>query len=83
LSYTPIAEIISLIPVSVSGIGTRDAVFIYFFLSENTSIESIVLLSSGILMIAYIGSGLFGALAYQLKPIALPRLKQFIKSNTE
>lgn len=77
IAVVSIAELISLLPISISGIGTRDAVFIFFLQTETVNTESIVLFSTAILIIAYIGTAFFGYIAYLIKPVEIPDLKSF------
>ena len=45
MSIGSVAVIVSLLPISISGLGTRDAVFIFFLSLHNISAESAVALS--------------------------------------
>lgn len=62
-----ITAVITLIPISVSGIGTRDAVMILLFTQFGLSEESAIAFSIMILFM-YAVNGLFGLLAWLKKP---------------
>jgi len=66
--YFPIATIVGLIPVTISGLGTREAVLIMLFSQFNISIESIITLSiSSLILISYLPA-IYGAfLSFKLK----------------
>ena len=65
-----IAGFITLLPVSISGIGTRDATFILLFGYAGISSESAVAYSALILLM-YVMTGFIGFRAWQKKPIRL------------
>jgi len=65
-----IVGVVTLIPVSISGIGTRDATLIVLFSYIGLSSESAVAFSTLILFI-YLVSGVIGFVAWIKKPIAL------------
>ncbi len=60
--YLPCVNLISLLPISISGFGTREAVIIYFFSSWNIEQEQLVL--AGLLMglIFFVMNGIIGSL---------------------
>lgn len=64
----PIATIIGLIPITISGLGTREAALILLFSQFNIPIESIVVLSiSSLILVSYLPA-VFGAfLSLKLK----------------
>lgn len=65
-----IAGFITLLPVSISGIGTREATFILLFGFAGISSESAVAYSALILLM-YVVNGFVGFLAWQKKPVRL------------
>jgi len=68
--YLPIATIISLAPITVSGLGTREAALILLFSQFNISIESIVALSlSALFFTAYLPAVYGAFLSFKLKKI--------------
>ncbi|MBW6451236.1 MAG: flippase-like domain-containing protein [DPANN group archaeon] len=56
LSIMPLVVLIEIIPISISGIGTRDVLMIYLLSFILIAPESAVLLSLGILFINYLGT---------------------------
>jgi hypothetical protein len=58
--YFPIATIVGLIPITISGLGTREAALILLFSQFNVSIESIVALSLGALVLTAYLPALYG-----------------------
>jgi uncharacterized protein (TIRG00374 family) len=69
-----ISAFITLLPVSISGIGTRDATFILLFGYAGISGESAVAYSMLILLM-YVINGSLGFIAWQKKPVRLNFLK--------
>jgi len=65
-----VSAFITLLPLSISGIGTRDAVFILLFGYIGISSESAVAYSVLILLM-YVMNGIIGFFAWQMKPIKL------------
>ncbi len=63
-----ISGLITLLPVTISGIGTRDTVFILMFDKMGESSES-ALAFSFLLLLTYFINGFFGFIAFQLKPL--------------
>jgi glycosyltransferase 2 family protein len=65
-----VAAFITLLPVSISGIGTRDAVLILLFGYAGISSESAVAYSL-LLLFMYVINGCIGFIAWQNKPVSL------------
>jgi glycosyltransferase 2 family protein len=65
-----ISAFITLIPISISGIGTRDATFILLFGYAGISSESAVAYSLMILFM-FVVNGFIGFIAWQKKPVSL------------
>jgi uncharacterized protein (TIRG00374 family) len=63
------ANLVSLIPISIAGIGTRDATLISIFSVLNLSKESAMAFSIMFLFISNISSCLIGAIAWFKKPV--------------
>ncbi|MBI4843121.1 MAG: flippase-like domain-containing protein [Nitrospirae bacterium] len=72
--FMSVARLISLIPVSVSGIGTRDAILIYLFSTISLSPETAVTYSFLILLSLFVFNGLIGAIAWWIKPLDIRNL---------
>jgi uncharacterized protein (TIRG00374 family) len=65
-----LAGVLTLLPISFSGLGTRDAVLIAMFAPLGLLAEPAVAYSTLYFLTFYVGSGLIGALAWQMKPLA-------------
>lgn len=63
------SSLVSIIPISIAGIGTRDALLVYIFLRINLDTESALIFSSVLLFMVYVATGVFGLLAYLIKPL--------------
>ena len=66
-----ISAVITLIPISISGIGTRDATLVILFSYLGLSKESAIAFSMMILLM-YAVNGFIGLIAWLKKPISLP-----------
>jgi len=69
--YFPIASLISLMPVSISGFGTREAILIYFFSNELVTEESIVAVGLTIGCIFFLMNGIIGSLILSVNKVAI------------
>lgn len=67
--FMAIANLISFIPISISGIGTREASLIYLFSLENLAPELAVSYAFLIFFTFYICGGLMGVIAWWIKPL--------------
>jgi len=56
----PVSKIIGLIPLTIGGIGTRDAAFVYFFNTYDISQEASLIVSLSYFVITYILPSVFG-----------------------
>lgn len=74
--YMAVANMVTLIPVSIAGIGTRDATLIALFSLQGLSAESALSYSLLVLFTFYICGAIMGAIAWQIKPIRVPIGKQ-------
>jgi uncharacterized protein (TIRG00374 family) len=64
-----VSGVITLLPISFSGLGTRDAILIALFAPLGLSAEQALAFSTLFFLIFYVGGGIIGALAWQLKPL--------------
>ncbi len=64
-----IAGVITLLPISFSGLGTRDAILIALFAPLGLAAERAVAYSTLFFLTFYVGGGIIGAVAWQLKPL--------------
>ena len=69
------AQLFSLVPITVAGVGTRDAVFVFFFVAVGASIEAALAFSALSLVTFYIFDGLvgFGVFLTDRPPLQLER----------
>ena len=69
--FYSITSIISFLPISISGIGTRDAALVYLFYLVGIQPELAVSFSLLIFIIIYLGVGLIGLVSSYNRPIKL------------
>ena len=74
--FVAVANILSFIPISFSGIGTREASMIFLFSLINMSKEDALLFSTLFFITFYIVGGLYGFIFYNIKPIELGKVKE-------
>ncbi len=70
------SSLISMIPITIAGLGTREAVFLYFFSQLGVDFDMAIAFSMGVFFVIYMGCSLFGALAFWLRPLDLRLIKQ-------
>ncbi len=73
-------NLFSFIPITVSGLGTRDAALLFLLNQKGIGYEFIMAFSMGILFVFYIGGGMLGMLAWFLRPI---ELKKRVEEGTQ
>lgn len=66
-----VANIISFIPISIAGIGTRDAILIFLFSGLGLSKESAISYSLLFLFVVFITVGIMGSFAWFRRPLPL------------
>ena len=64
-----IAGVITLLPISFAGLGTRDAILIALFLPLGVAPEEAVAFSILFFLVSYVAGGIIGGLAWQLRPL--------------
>ena len=69
--FVSVANILSFLPISFAGIGTREASFIYLFSLVNISTESALLFSTLFFITFFIVGGLYGFIFFTIKPIKI------------
>ncbi|MEM7532471.1 MAG: lysylphosphatidylglycerol synthase transmembrane domain-containing protein [Chloroflexota bacterium] len=72
-----IGSLITFIPISISGIGTRDAAIVAYLTSLQIDGESAIAFSLLIFFTIQVGGGLVGAVSWWLKPVSI----QFARQN--
>lgn len=71
--FMAISNLISFVPISISGLGTRDAALIYFFSLIGLKSELAVSYAFLIFITFFVCGGLMGAVAWWIKPPSLDR----------
>jgi uncharacterized membrane protein YbhN (UPF0104 family) len=64
-----VVGVITLLPISFSGLGTREAVLITLFAPLGLAAEQAVAYSLLFFLTFYVGGGIVGALGWQMKPL--------------
>lgn len=64
-----ITNIFTFLPISISGLGTREAALCFLLLPRGISLELILAYSMGVLLVFFVAGGLMGAVAWFLKPV--------------
>ncbi|MGD9107978.1 MAG: lysylphosphatidylglycerol synthase transmembrane domain-containing protein [Gammaproteobacteria bacterium] len=59
-----IANLVSFLPISISGLGTRDAALLFLLTHYHNSPEAIITYSFGVLFVFYVGSIFFGVISW-------------------
>ena len=70
-SFVAIGNIISFIPVSISGLGTREAVFIYLFSLFDINPEVAVIFSVTLFFVFFVFGGGVGYICFLIKPLGV------------
>lgn len=81
--FVSVANILSYMPISISGIGTRDASFIFLFAQIGKSMEEAVVFSTLILICFYIMGGLAGFICFTIKPVQISKIRDKEKSPVD
>lgn len=71
-----LGSLVTLLPISVSGVGTRDAAIVSYLSSAGASGEVALAFSILIFVIFYVGGALFGLIAWTIKPVPLELWKR-------
>ncbi len=70
-----LGSLVAILPISISGLGTRDAVFVAYLGTEGVSGEAALGFSILVFIVLALGGGLLGAMAWLVKPVRLSSLK--------
>lgn len=76
-----LGSLVTLLPISISGIGTRDAAIIAYLGTVGIPSEMALAFSLLVFLTFHIGGGLMGAVAWWIKPVPLGPLKSFVSSK--
>lgn len=71
-----LGSLVTLIPISISGLGTREAAMIAYLSTLGLAAEAALGFSLLVFLTFYLGSGLIGALAWWLKPVPIGHLRE-------
>jgi uncharacterized protein (TIRG00374 family) len=66
-----IGSLVTLLPISISGLGTREAAIVAYLAASGVSGEPALSFSLLVFLTFYIASGLMGAIAWWVRPVAL------------
>jgi hypothetical protein len=76
VSYTvAIGSLVTLLPISISGLGTREAAIIAYLATAGITGEQALGFSLLVFAAFYVAGGLFGAVAWLIKPAPLAALR--------
>ena len=75
--FMSISNLISFIPISISGLGTRDMILIYLFSLIGVGSELAVAYAFFVFITFFIFGGIFGALAWWLRPLSLTERSKY------
>ncbi len=67
-----LGSLVTLLPISISGLGTRETAIVVYLGTAAIPAEEAVVFSLCVFFTFYIGSGLIGAIAWLIKPVPLP-----------
>lgn len=73
-----VANMLSFLPITVSGLGTREAVFIFFFHRLGYTTEQALLFSTLFFAGFYIAGGIIAYICFMIKPVSIKKLKSEI-----
>jgi len=68
-------SLITLVPISISGLGTREAAMIAYLNSAGVNAEAALSFSLLVFVTFYVAGGLVGAVAWWIKPVPFTRLQ--------
>lgn len=70
-----LGSLVTLLPISISGLGTREATIIAFLGRSGVPAEAALAFSLLVFFTFYLGGGVIGAVAWWMKPLSLRALK--------
>jgi uncharacterized membrane protein YbhN (UPF0104 family) len=71
-----LGSLITLVPISISGLGTREAAMIAYLDSAGVQAESAISFSLLVFVTFYVAGGLIGAVAWWIKPVPVTTVEQ-------
>ncbi len=78
-----LGSLVTLIPVSISGLGTREAAVVAYLGADGVGLEAAMSFSLLVFITFYVGAAVIGAVAWFVKPVSLneTRAKQLFKER--
>jgi len=73
LFVVSVGNVLSFLPISIAGIGTRDASYVLLLSSLGKSHEEAIVFSNLVLICFYLFGGILGLISYLIKPIELKK----------
>jgi len=73
LFVVSVGNVLSFLPISIAGIGTRDASYVLLLSSIGKSQEEAIVFSNLVLICFYLFGGILGLISYLIKPIELKK----------
>jgi glycosyltransferase 2 family protein len=70
-----LGSLVTLLPISISGLGTREAAIIAYLGTVGISAEAALSFSLLVFITFYVAGGLMGAVAWWLKPVAVAKIQ--------
>ncbi len=68
-----ITNIFTFLPISIAGLGTREAALCFLLLPRGISLELILAYSMGVLLVFFVAGGIMGAIAWWMRPLVFKR----------
>jgi glycosyltransferase 2 family protein len=66
-----LGSLVALLPISISGLGTRDAAIVAYLSGSGVALEQGLSFSLSIFFIFYVAGGLFGGVCWLIRPVSL------------
>lgn len=66
-----LGSLVTLLPISIAGLGTREAVIVAYLATVGVAAEAALSFSLLVFLTFYVGGGLIGAMAWWIKPVPL------------
>lgn len=76
------SSLLSLIPVTIAGVGTREATLLIFLSPLHIPLESVLAYSMGVLLFVYVGQGIIGAITFWLRPFDMKAVQNMDEIKT-
>lgn len=77
-----LGSLVTLLPLSISGLGTREATIVYYLGLQGISSSAALGFSLTLFIVFYVGGSLFGMIAWWLEPIPMDGLSRRLVSRS-